>query len=73
MARYTSIGHRFWVMFSLWVAAISVVTALGVYAAANSSRTAIARQELDRESIYYGQQLVRNPQTPLPDTWLLRG
>lgn len=73
MARYTSIGHRFWVMFSLWVAAISVVTALGVYAAANSSRTAIARQELDRENIYYAQQLARNPQTPLPDTWLLRG
>ena len=73
MARYTSIGHRFWVMFSLWVAAISVVTALGVYAAANSSRTAIARQELDRESTYYAQQLARNPQTPLPDTWLLRG
>jgi signal transduction histidine kinase len=73
MARYTSIGHRFWVMFSLWVAAISVVTALGVYAAANSSRTAIARQELDRESIYYAQQLARDPQTPLPDTWLLRG
>jgi signal transduction histidine kinase len=60
-------------MFSLWVAAISVVTALGVYAAANSSRTAIARQELDREYIYYAQQLARNPQTPLPDTWLLRG
>jgi signal transduction histidine kinase len=73
MARYTSIGHRFWVMFSLWVAAISVVTALGVYAAANSSRTAIARQELDRESLYYAQQLARNPQTPLPDTWLMRG
>ena len=73
MARYTGIGHRFWVMFSLWVAAISVVTALGVYAAASSSRTAIARQELDRESIYYAQQLARDPQTPLPDTWLLRG
>ena len=73
MAPYTSIGHRFWVMFSLWVAAISVVTALGVYAAASSSRTAIARQELDRESVYYTQQLARNPQTPLPDTWLLRG
>lgn len=73
MAPYTSIGHRFWVMFSLWVAAISVVTALGVYAAASSSRTAIARQELDRESIYYAQQLARNPQAPLPDTWLLRG
>ena len=73
MARYTSIGHRFWVMFSLWVAAISVVTALGVYAAANSSRTAMARQELDRESVYYAQQLARDPHTPLPDTWLLRG
>ncbi|HEU4857293.1 MAG TPA: HAMP domain-containing sensor histidine kinase [Rhodanobacteraceae bacterium] len=73
MARYTSIGHRFWVMFSLWVAAISVVTALGVYAAASSSRKAIARQELDRESLYYAQQLARNPATPLPDTWLLRG
>lgn len=73
MARYTSIGHRFWVMFSLWVAAISVVTALGVYAAASSSRKAIARQELDRESIYYTQQLARNPAAPLPDTWLLRG
>lgn len=73
MARYSSIGHRFWVMFSLWVAAISVVTALGVYAAASSSRKAIARQELDRESIYYAQQLARNPATPLPDTWLLRG
>jgi hypothetical protein len=30
MARYASIGHRFWVMFSPWVAAISVVIALGV-------------------------------------------
>ena len=30
-------------------------------------------QELDRESIYYAQQLARDPQTPLPDTWLLRG
>ena len=73
MARYTSIGHRFWVMFSLWVAAISVVTALGVYAAASSSRKAIARQELDRESVYYSQQLARDPAAPLPDTWLLRG
>lgn len=73
MARYTSIGHRFWVMFSLWVAAISVVTALGVYAAASSGRKAIARQELDRESIYYAQQLARNSAAPLPDTWLLRG
>jgi signal transduction histidine kinase len=60
-------------MFSLWVAAISVVTALGVYAAASSGRKAIARQELDRESIYYAQQLACNPQAPLPDTWLLRG
>jgi signal transduction histidine kinase len=60
-------------MFSLWVAAFSVVTALGVYAAASSSRKAIARQELDRESIYYAQQLARDPATPLPDTWLLRG
>jgi len=73
MARYASIGQRFWVMFSLWVAAISVVTALGVYAAANSSRQAIARQELERETQYYDQQLVRNPDAPLPDTWLLRG
>ncbi|TAN03440.1 MAG: HAMP domain-containing histidine kinase [Rhodanobacteraceae bacterium] len=73
MARYTGIGHRFWVMFSLWVAAISVVTALGVYAAASSSRKAIAQQELDRELVYYNGQLARNPRTPLPDTWLLRG
>ncbi|MBS0380873.1 MAG: HAMP domain-containing histidine kinase [Proteobacteria bacterium] len=73
MARYASIGHRFWVMFSLWVAAISVVTALGVYAAASSSRTAIARQELQREAVYYDAQLARDPATPLPDTWLIRG
>src|SRR5579875_3400769 len=73
MATYTSIGHRFWVMFSLWVAGISVLIALGVYAVANSSRQAIARQELDREHAYYTQQLARNPATPLPDTWLLRG
>jgi signal transduction histidine kinase len=73
MARYTSIGHRFWVMFSLLVAAISVVTALGVYAAASSSRKAIAHQELEREAIYYAQQLARDPAAPLPDTWLLRG
>src|SRR5690348_4023295 len=72
MARYASIGHRFWVMFSLWVAAISVVTALGVYAAANSSRQAIARQELERETQYYEQQLARNPDEPLPHSWLLR-
>lgn len=73
MARYASISHRFWVMFSLLVAAISVVTALGVYAAANSSRQAIARQELDREALYYSDQLARNPNAPLPDTWLIRG
>ena len=73
MARYASIGHRFWVMFSLWVAAISVVTALGVYAAANSGRQAIARQELEREAQYYGRQLARDPDAPLPDTWLIRG
>ena len=73
MTSYTSIGHRFWVMFSLWVAAISVVTALGVYAAASSSRKALARQELDREALYYARQLAHDPGTPLPDTWLLRG
>ncbi len=73
MARYTGIGHRFWVMFSLLVAAISVVTALGVYAAASSIRQAIARQELDREALYFAQQWVRDPQAALPDTWLLRG
>jgi len=50
-----------------------VVTALGVYAAANSSRQAIARQELEREAQYYGEQLTRNPDAPLPDTWLIRG
>lgn len=73
MARYASISHRFWVMFSLLVAAISVVTALGVYAAASSSRQAIARQELEREALYYSGQLARNPNAPLPDTWLIRG
>jgi signal transduction histidine kinase len=73
MASYTSIGHRFWVMFSLWVAAISVVTALGVYAAASSSRKALARQELDREAAYFSRQLARDPDAPLPDTWLLHG
>ncbi|HEX7348428.1 MAG TPA: HAMP domain-containing sensor histidine kinase [Rhodanobacteraceae bacterium] len=73
MGRYSSIGHRFWVMFSLLVAAISVVTALGVYAAASSSRKAIAHQELDREAAYYAAQLQRHPAAPLPDTWLLRG
>jgi signal transduction histidine kinase len=73
MARYTGIGHRFWVMFSLLVAAISVVTALGVYAAASSIRQAIARQELDREAAYFAQQAARDPQAPPPDTWLLRG
>lgn len=73
MASYTGIGQRFWVMFSLWVAAISVVTALGVYAAASSSRAALARQELERERAYYAQQLARDPRTPLPNTWLLRG
>lgn len=73
MARYASISHRFWVMFSLLVAAISVVTALGVYAAASSSRQAIARQELQREALYYQSQLARDPATPLPDTWQIRG
>ena len=73
MARYASIGHRFWVMFSLLVAAISVVTALGVYAAANSSRQAIARQELEREAVYYRGQLAHDGNAPLPDTWLIRG
>lgn len=73
MARYASISHRFWVMFSLLVAAISVVTALGVYAAASSVRQALARQELDREAVYLAAQMARDPQTPLPDTWLIRG
>ncbi|MGH8154508.1 MAG: sensor histidine kinase [Rhodanobacteraceae bacterium] len=73
MARYTGIGHRFWVMFSLWVAGISVLIALGVYAVASSSRQAIARQELDREQAYLMRQLARDPATPLPDTWLIRG
>ncbi len=73
MARYPGINHRFWVMFSLLVAAISVVTALGVYAAASSMRQAIARQELDREATYFAAQSARDPQTPLPDTWLIRG
>lgn len=74
MARYAnSIGHRFWVMFSLLVAAISVVTALGVYAAASSSRQAIARQELEREATYFAQQVARDPQARPPDTWLIRG
>ena len=50
MARYSGIGHRFWVMFSLLVAAISVVTALGVYAATSSIRQAVARQELEQKT-----------------------
>lgn len=73
MVRHPGIGQRFWVMFSLLVAAISVVTALGVYAAASSSRHALARQELEREAWYYESQLARDPATPLPDTWLIRG
>jgi len=73
MARYASIGHRFWVMFSLWVAAISVVIALGVYALMSSVQQAIARQELEREAAYFSAQLARNPHAALPDTWLIRG
>src|SRR5690242_12932019 len=73
MARYASIGHRFWVMFSLWVAAISVVIALGVYALMSSVQQAIARQELEREAAYFSTQLAHNPHAALPDTWLIRG
>lgn len=73
MARYASISHSFWVMFSLLVAAISVLTALGVYATASSVRQALARQELTREALYYGGQLARDPGAPLPNTWLIRG
>jgi signal transduction histidine kinase len=73
MARYASIGHRFWVMFSLWVAAISVVIALGVYALMSSVQQAIARQELEREATYFSMQVARNPDAALPDTWLIRG
>lgn len=73
MTRYASISHRFWVMFSLLVAAISVVTALGVYASASSVRQAVARQELDREAVYLAGQWARDPHTPLPDTWLIHG
>ncbi len=73
MTRYASISHRFWVMFSLLVVAISVVTALGVYASASSVRQAVARQELDREAVYLAGQWARNPHTPLPDTWLIHG
>jgi signal transduction histidine kinase len=60
-------------MFSLLVAAISVVTALGVYAAASSSRKALAHQELEREAVYYREQLARNSAAALPDSWLIRG
>jgi signal transduction histidine kinase len=60
-------------MFSLWVVAISAVTALGVYAATSSVRQAIARQELEREANYYKAQLARDAHAPLPDTWLIRG
>lgn len=73
MAKYASISHRFWVMFSLLVATISVVTALGVYASADSVRQAVARQELNREANYLAAQLARDPGTALPDTWLVRG
>lgn len=73
MAHYVGIRHRFWVMFSLLVAAISIVTALGVYAAASSVRSAIARQELDREAVYFEAQSARHADAALPDTWLIRG
>lgn len=73
MARYASIGHRFWVMFSLWVVAISVVTALGVYATGSSVRQAIARQELQREAAYFERKSAQDPHAQLPDTWLMRG
>lgn len=73
MARYASIGHRFWVMFSLLVAAISVVTALGVYATGSSVRQAIARQELQREAAYFERKSTQDPHARLPDTWLMRG
>ncbi|MGH8124568.1 MAG: sensor histidine kinase [Rhodanobacteraceae bacterium] len=73
MAKYASIGHRFWVMFSLWVAAISVVIALAVYALMSSVQQAVARQELEREAAYFSAQMAHNPAAPLPDTWLIRG
>jgi signal transduction histidine kinase len=73
MTIYASISHRFWVMFSLWVAAISIVTALGAYAAVSSVPQAVARQELDREAIYLTRQLALDPNAPLPNTWLIHG
>jgi signal transduction histidine kinase len=60
-------------MFSLWVAAISIVTALGAYAAVSSVPQAVARQELDREAIYLTRQLALDPNAPLPNTWLIHG
>ncbi len=73
MTRYAGIGHRFWVMFTLWVAAISVVTALGVYGAASSTQQAVARQALDREARYYARKAAHEPAAPLPDTYLISG
>lgn len=73
MVTHSGIGHRFWLMFSLLVAVICVVTAVGVYAAASSGRQAIARQELQREAAYLRAQRAADPRAPLPDTWLIRG
>ena len=67
MAR-TGIRRKLWTVYVLQVAAISLATILGVYAAAIVLEDVLIKRALSGEAAYYWQRLERDPTVPVPDT-----
>ena len=73
MRRNHGIRRKFWVMFLLQLAAISVATILGVYGAATVLEDVLIRQALTEEAAHYWKRVEADPAAQPPDTANLRG
>lgn len=68
VAPRSGIRRKIWAVYVLQVAAISLATILGVYAAATVLEDVLIKRALAGEAAFYWQRWERNHAAPVPDT-----
>src|ERR1700743_1534782 len=73
MSPRSGIRRKIWTVYVLQVAAISLATILGVYAAASVLEDVLIKHALIGEADFFWSAVEKNPQTPVPVTANMTG
>lgn len=71
--RATGLRGKIWIAFILQVAAISLATVLGVYAASAVLKDVLIKRALTDEAAHFWDRLDTQPDPELPDTYNMKG